>query len=103
MVATAVPAVVLMFVSDVTGLAHLYAIGIVGAVAINCLLCAFHRACAAGTGPGRCSLLGVFLSAIWITIAIVKWEASIFVAIVLVIRLRRAMDQPPPSPAAGRR
>ena len=41
-VAAGVPAVVLLFAHDLETLASLYAIGVVGAVAINCSLCAFH-------------------------------------------------------------
>src|SRR5262249_53182630 len=40
--AAGVPALVLLFAHDLETLSHLYAIGIVGAVAINCCLCAFH-------------------------------------------------------------
>ena len=82
-VATVVPAVVLMFVSDVSGLAHLYAIGIVGAVAINCVLCALHPRLRKYSRKIPMFLLGTLLAAIWVTIAIVKWEASVFVAIIL--------------------
>jgi amino acid transporter len=41
-VAAAVPALVLLFVHDLESLAALYAIGVIGAVAINVSLCALH-------------------------------------------------------------
>ncbi len=41
-VAAAAPSLVLLFYHDLTTLSHLYAIGIVGAVSINCCITAFH-------------------------------------------------------------
>jgi amino acid transporter/nucleotide-binding universal stress UspA family protein len=83
--ATAVPITVLLFVSNVEGLSHLYAIGIVGAVAINCVLCAFHPRLRRIWRKAPMLLLGIFLGTIWITIAIDKTHATIFVAIVLTL------------------
>ncbi|MDB5324862.1 MAG: UspA protein [Phycisphaerales bacterium] len=83
--ATIIPAGVLMVVSDVEGLSHLYAIGIVGAVAINCVLCAFHARLRRWYRRGPMMAIGILLAIIWITIAIDKRAALIFVAIVLAV------------------
>ena len=84
-VATAIPIVVLMAVSDVTGLSHLYAIGIVGAVAINCVICAFHPRLRRVSRKLPMFALGLLLAAIWVTLAITKFGALCFVVIVLCI------------------
>ncbi|MGC4030287.1 MAG: hypothetical protein QM754_00870 [Tepidisphaeraceae bacterium] len=81
--ATLIPAAVLLVVSDVEGLSHLYAIGIVGAVAINCVLCAFHPRLRRIYRKGPMLAIGIFLGLIWITIAYDKRAALIFVGIVL--------------------
>jgi len=84
-VATAIPVIVLMAVSDVTGLSHLYAIGIVGAVAINCLICAFHPRLRKVARKAPMFALGILLLGIWGTLAITKVPALCFVVIVLCI------------------
>ena len=81
--ATLIPVLVLFAVSDVEGLSHLYAIGIVGAVAINCVLCAFHPRLRRWYRKGPMLGIGCLLAVIWVTIAIDKRQALIFVAIVL--------------------
>jgi nucleotide-binding universal stress UspA family protein len=86
-VAAGVPVLVLMFYHDVETLAHLYAIGIVGAVAINCTLCSTHPRLRKLRRKGGMLLLGLFLVAIWITLAITKIHALIFVTIVLAVGL----------------
>ena len=83
-VATLVPIVVLSFVSDVEGLSHLYAIGIVGAVTINCVICAFHPRLRRFYRKGPMLLIGLLLGTIWVTIAIDKLHALYFVGIILV-------------------
>ena len=80
---TLIPVGVLLAVSDVEGLSHLYAIGIVGAVAINCVLCAFHPRLRRWYRKGPMLAIGCLLGVIWVTIAIDKRQALIFVAIVL--------------------
>jgi amino acid transporter len=83
MLAAAAPALVLVFVHDLQTLASLYAIGVVGAVAININLCAWHprlrkwwrRACMIG--------LGLLLIGIGLTLAWTKRPALLFVTIVL--------------------
>jgi hypothetical protein len=95
-IATATPVVVLLFAHDLTTLASLYAIGVVGAVAINCTLCAFHPR----LRPWRLlnekisiprtipmALIGLLLVGIWITLAITKHQALIFVLIVTICGL----------------
>ncbi|MBC7784701.1 MAG: amino acid permease [Burkholderiales bacterium] len=84
-IASAVPIVVLIFVNNVEGLSHLYAIGIVGAVAINCVICSFHARLRRYWRRSFMLMIGVLLSVIWITIAIDKTNATIFVGIVLVL------------------
>jgi amino acid transporter len=86
-VAAGVPCLVLVFFHDLETLAHLYAIGIVGAVAINCTLCAFHPRLRKVMRKLPMFLLGMLLIAIWVTLAITKLHALIFVTIVLAIGL----------------
>lgn len=84
-VASAVPAAVLLFVNNLTALSHLYAIGIVGAVAINCCLCAFHPRLRKHKRKLPMLALGVLLAAIWITLAVTKLPALIFVTLIVAI------------------
>lgn len=83
--ATLAPATVLFFVTDVEGLSHLYAIGIVGAITINCVLCAFHPRLRRFYRKGPMMAIGLLLGVIWVTIAIDKRSALIFVCLVMVI------------------
>ena len=68
-VAAGVPAIVLLFAHDLETLASLYAIGVVGAVAINCTLCAFHPRLRKLWRKVPMFLLGMLLVGIWITLA----------------------------------
>jgi amino acid transporter/nucleotide-binding universal stress UspA family protein len=86
-VAAATPAIILLFRHDLETLASLYAIGVVGAVAINCSLCAFHPRLRKMWRKGAMLALGVLLVAIWITLAFTKIHALIFVCIVLAVGL----------------
>ncbi|HEX8521080.1 MAG TPA: universal stress protein [Tepidisphaeraceae bacterium] len=86
-VAAGVPAVILLFAHDLETLASLYAIGVVGAVAINCTLCAFHPRLRKRWRKVAMLLLGVLLVAIWVTLAATKLSALIFVSIVLAVGL----------------
>jgi amino acid transporter/nucleotide-binding universal stress UspA family protein len=86
-VAAGVPALVLVFVSDLESLAHLYAIGIVGAVAINCCLTVFHPRLRRTWRKAAMMLLGVGLIAIWVTLALTKIHALVFVLIVMTVGL----------------
>jgi amino acid transporter len=83
LIAASAPAVVLLFAHDLTTLASLYAIGVVGAVAINCSLCAFHPRLRKVWRKVAMTALGVLLIAIWITLAFTKLHALIFVCVVL--------------------
>lgn len=87
LIAAAVPALVLVSTHEVTHLAALYAIGVVGAVAINVALCAFHPRLRRAYRKGPMIVLGVVLLAIWVTLAYTKIHALIFVIIVMVIGL----------------
>ena len=116
--ATAVPVAVLIAVSDVEKLADLYAIGVVGAVAINLGSCAtnpkvelsrFERVAMTG--------LAALMVAVWITVAYEKPHALIFALSVLgvgltvryIVRSRAQvrgwilaeLGYKPPAPAAG--
>lgn len=86
-VAAFVPALVLVFFHDLETLAHLYAIGIVGAVAINCCLTVFHPRLRRLKRKLPMAGLGLLLIAIWITLALTKIHALIFVAIVMAVGL----------------
>ncbi|MGO8925364.1 MAG: universal stress protein [Limisphaerales bacterium] len=82
--ATILPVVVLNIDDKVEGLAALYAIGVVGAIAINLGSCAFARSIDLRKVE-RITMKGTFflLAAVWITIALSKLYALLFVGIVL--------------------
>ncbi len=86
--ATILPVVVLNIDDKVEGLAALYAIGVVGAIAINLGSCAFAKSIPL-KGFERITMKGTFLvlAAIWITIALSKVWALLFVAVVLAVGL----------------
>jgi nucleotide-binding universal stress UspA family protein len=81
--AASVPALVLLFAHDLRTLAALYAIGVVGAIAIETSLTAFHPRLRRWYRKAPMFLLSILLIAIWITLALTKIEALIFVTIVL--------------------
>jgi amino acid transporter len=82
--ATILPVVVLNIDDKVEGLAALYAIGVVGAIAINLGSCAYAKSIVLKPFE-RITMKGTFfvLAAIWITIALSKLYALLFVGIVL--------------------
>ena len=86
-VAAGVPALVLLFAHDLETLASLYAIGVVGAVAINITLCSFHPRLRGWWRKVPMLALGLLLVAIEITLAFTKLHALIFVSIVLAVGL----------------
>jgi hypothetical protein len=86
-VAATVPIIVLVISHNLDQLAALYAIGVIGAVAINISLCAFHPRLRRLHRKIPMMLLGVVLLAIWVTLAYVKRDALIFVSIVMVVGL----------------
>jgi amino acid transporter len=85
--AAAVPALVLLFSHDLESLAALYAIGVIGAVAINVSLCALHPRLRRLPRKLPMALLGVILMAIWVTLAFTKLHALLFVTIVMAVGL----------------
>jgi L-asparagine transporter-like permease/nucleotide-binding universal stress UspA family protein len=116
--ATILPVVVLDIDDSVEGLASLYAIGVVGAIAINLGSCAFSRKVDLRAHE-RLVMKATFfiLAAIWVTIAWSKRPALLFVTIVLLagIGLREltlrhrlavrtgaaSLPPPPPTPASS--
>lgn len=116
--ATILPVLVLNIDDSVSGLAALYAIGVVGAIAINLGSCAFAKTIPL-KGRERIIMRATFLilAAIWVTIALSKLYALLFVAIILgvglglrqlTLRRHRALPAPvrlatvvPVSPAIG--
>ena len=86
-VAAGVPATVLLFMHDLERLASLYAVGVVGAVALDCLLAAAHPRMRKIWRKIAIGALGTFLVVVWITLAFTKWHALVFVSIVMAIGL----------------
>ena len=86
-VAASVPILVLFVSHDLGALAALYAIGVIGAVAINVTLCAIHPRLHKLRRKIPMMLLGIILLAIWITLAFVKHEALMFVCVVMAVGL----------------
>jgi amino acid transporter len=82
-IATAVPAGVLFVYADLESLASMYAIGIVGAVALNCALTTFHPRLRKLWRQIAMGGLALLLVAIWLTLATTKLHALVFVAIVM--------------------
>jgi amino acid transporter len=82
--ATVLPVVVLNIDDKVEGLAALYAIGVVGAIAINLGSCAYAKSIVLSKFE-RITMRGTFLvlALVWITIALSKPFALLFVAIIL--------------------
>jgi hypothetical protein len=85
--ATVVPAIVLVITHEIEKLSSLYAIGVIGAIAINVTLCAIHPRLRKLYRKVPMLLLGLVLLAMWVTLAFVKHEALIFVAIVMAVGL----------------
>jgi amino acid transporter len=85
--AASVPIIVLLFSHDLDALAALYAIGVIGAVAINITLCAIHPRLRKMRRKIPMFLLGMVLLAIWVTLAFTKLHALAFVSIVMVVGL----------------
>ena len=102
--ATVLPVVVLNIDDKVEGLAALYAIGVVGAIAINLGSCAFAKTIGLKKHERITMKVTFFvLAAVWITIALSKLYALLFVAIVLGLGLalreattRRRLAAPTP-------
>jgi amino acid transporter/nucleotide-binding universal stress UspA family protein len=110
-VACAAPMVVLAFMSDPKALGELYAIGVVGAIAINLLSCAANRELPIGRWERRgLWALGALMSFIEVTIIFAKPRATLFAGILIalvlgtrtLLRLRAGREVPAlPVPVAG--
>ena len=87
LVAAAVPATVLLFFHDLETLASLYAIGVVGAVSLNCVLGATHPRMRRLWRKVAIGALGVLLALIWVTLALTKPQALVFVTVVMAVGL----------------
>jgi amino acid transporter len=87
LMAAAVPILVLVISHDLEHLAALYAIGVVGAVAINVTLCSLHPRLRRMHRKMPMLILGILLLAIWITLAFTKLHALAFVTIVMAVGL----------------
>jgi amino acid transporter len=87
LIAASVPILVLLVTHDLERLAELYAIGVIGAVAINVSLCAIHPRLRRIKRKVPMILLGLCLLAIWMTLAFTKLHALAFVSIVMVVGL----------------
>lgn len=86
-VAAGVPAIVLLFAHDIETLASLYAIGVIGAVAINITLCSIHPRLRKWWRKVPMLAIGLSLVAIEITLALTKLHALLFACVVLIIGL----------------
>jgi amino acid transporter len=86
-VAATVPILVLIISHNLEALAALYAIGVVGAVAINVTLCSTHPRLRGMKRKVPMILLGIILLAIWVTLACTKLHALLFVTVVMIIGL----------------
>ena len=107
-VSTILPVLVLDVVDSVEGLSHLYAIGVVGAIAINVGSCAFARQLNLRRRERVTMVLTlIILACVWTTIAMTKLPALMFVAAVLAAGLgireytQRRPKRAPAAPAAA--
>jgi amino acid transporter len=87
LLAASVPVLVLLFSHDLDSLAALYAIGVIGAVAINVTLCSIHPRLRRLGRKVPMLTLGLILLAMWITLAVTKLHAVVFVTIVMAVGL----------------
>jgi amino acid transporter len=85
--AASVPILVLLFSHNLDRLAELYAIGVIGAVAINVSLCSIHPRLRRPSRKIPMAILGLVLLAIWVTLAFTKLHALMFVCIVMAVGL----------------
>jgi len=110
--ATILPVIVLDVGDSVEALASLYAIGVVGAIVLDIGSCAFARTLPLSVRQRRVMKITVILlAAIWLTIALSKLYALLFVVIVLLVGLaireynqrqrRHAAAAPAPSQATS--
>jgi nucleotide-binding universal stress UspA family protein len=101
-----------MVSADPKALGELYAIGVVGAIAINVLSCAATRSLDIGVWERRGMwVLGIFMLVVEMTIVVAKPNATIFAAVLIsgvlgtrwfvAQRARRAAEVPLPVPETG--
>jgi len=102
------PIIVLLFVHDVMLLADLYAVGVVGAIAINVSCCVFNKALKLkGWERAGMVVVATLMSGVFVTIVITKPHAAMFaggmVAAVLIGRVLTHYLQPKmlPEPETG--
>lgn len=110
-IACAMPMAVLLIEADVKVLSELYAIGVVGAIAVNLLCCAYNRELVMKRWERNTLwIIGSFMTLVEITIVIAKPNATIFagtiVGTVLVARfafrlLKPIPIEPPAEPTHG--
>ena len=108
-ISTILPVIVLDVVDSVEGLSHLYAIGVVGAIAINVGSCAFARQLnLTRRERATMTITLCILAGVWVTIAMTKLPALVFVAAILALGLgireytqRMRKRAPAPAPAAA--
>lgn len=113
-IACLAPSMVLLIEADVKALGELYAIGVVGAIAINVLCCGFNRDLQISPWERRgLWALGGFMTLVELTIVVAKPHATLFAGggIVTVLGARAALRlsrrktgaavPPLPTPAAG--
>lgn len=92
--ATSLPILILIISHDMESLAALYAIGVIGAISINVTLCAMHPRLRRMRRKVPMLLLGIFMVAIWITLAFTKLHALVFVVCVMAVGLStRALNK----------
>jgi amino acid transporter len=87
-VACILPSALVLLTSDVKTLSELYAIGVVGAIAVNLLSCAYNKAISVKSWE-RWGLwaLGGLMAAIELTIVIAKPKATLFAGVSLAVVL----------------
>lgn len=109
-IAVALPCAVLAIEADAKALGELYAIGVVGAIAINVTCCAINKSLDIRRWE-RIGLwtLGVVMGAVELTIIVAKPAATVFAGVIIglvlgarwYMKLRARRHEPLPEPAAG--
>lgn len=112
-IACLMPAAILLIDSDVSHLADLYAVGVVGAITINFITCSINKELPIKKWERRVMFtIGVFMAGVWLTIIITKPHATEFaggitvvvLAIRAVLRWRRKAtggEEKLPEPVTG--
>jgi amino acid transporter/nucleotide-binding universal stress UspA family protein len=93
--ACAMPPVLLLFYYEVDDLAHLYAIGVTGAIALNLTCCAVNRKLAVTTLE-RVGLwvVAAVIMAVFVTIAATKREAAVFCGgLIVAVQVLRVVNK----------